>query len=203
MTWLHAPLIYWSAGGVLLLPLAGVCFGIWFYFLRSRDRLLSETALAGSVAATLEKPSEVGDRRSEGGGPVAAGGGVAALVAEALAADSPVTEFEEQSGRLLSVLRRDLGVLKALTVVAPLLGLLGTVMGMISTFDAVAGSDGDTARRVAEGVSRALITTQVGLVVAIPGVFGTMHLRRLLSRLQVQLGSLKLHVFEITGGSRA
>ena len=196
MNWLAAPLIYWRAGGVLLFPLACVCFGIWFYFLRSRDRLLGETALAGTVAETLEQRSGVG-------GPVSGGEGVAALVAEALAADSPVTEFEEQSGRLISVLRRDLGVLKALTVVAPLLGLLGTVMGMIATFDAVAGSDGDTARRVAEGVSRALITTQVGLVVAIPGVFGTMHLRRLLSRLQVRLGSLKLHVFEITVGSRA
>jgi len=54
---------------------------------------------------------------------------------------------------------------------------------------------------VAEGVSRALITTQAGLVVAIPGVFGQMHLRRLLSRLQVLLGSLKLHVFERTAGS--
>jgi len=188
MNWLDAPLTYWRAGGLLLLPLAGVCFGIWFYFLRSRRRLMAESAAAAAMARRLDQ--------------VAAGGGhtvtLRAYVADALAAGaSAVAVFEEQSGRLVDNLKRDFGVLKALTVVAPLLGLLGTVMGMIATFVAVAGSGGDTAHRVADGVSRALITTQAGLVVAIPGVFGQMHLRRLLSRLQVLLGSLKLHVFEM------
>ncbi len=53
---------------------------------------------------------------------------------------------------------------------APLLGLLGTVMGMLSTFAGLAvSSGGDTVDRVAGGISEALITTQTGLVLAIPG----------------------------------
>ncbi len=191
MNWLNAPLQYWRSGGPLLLPLAGVCAGIWFTFLRSRYRLMAESAAATVMVRRLDMDGGAGGRIA----------GLRAYVADALAAGpAAVSVFEEQSGRLVEHLKRDFGVLKALTVVAPLLGLLGTVMGMIVTFVAVAGSGGDTAHRVAEGVSRALITTQAGLVVAIPGVFGQMHLRRLLSRLQVLLGSLKLHVFERTVG---
>lgn len=197
MNWLAAPLIYWRAGGLLLLPLAGVCFGIWFYFLRSRGRLMLESAAAVAMSERLERQQETGlppeDHHVYD---------VCPYVAEAMAAGTAAVEvFEEKSEELVDALRRDLGVLKALTVVAPLLGLLGTVVGMIATFDAVAGSGGDTARRVAEGVSRALITTQAGLVVAIPGVFGQMHLRRMLSHLQVRFGALKLHIFELTAGA--
>jgi biopolymer transport protein ExbB len=194
MNWLDAPLQYWRSGGLLLLPLAGVCTGIWFIFLRTRYRLMAESSAAAAMAQRLEQ--HAGVRATDEG--------LRAYVADALAAGpAAVSVFEDQSGRLLDQLRRDFGVLKALTVVAPLLGLLGTVMGMMVTFVAVAGSGGDTAHRVAEGVSRALITTQAGLVVAIPGVFGQMHLRRLLSHLQVLLGSLKLHIFERTHGSGA
>lgn len=173
MNALAAPLAYWRSGGLLLLPLAAVCFGIWFYYLRLRRRVTFETVLAEDDLARLEL-----DTRESG------------------AAGAVPPGRDEQDERLMEALRRDLGVLRALTVVAPLLGLLGTVVGMIATFEAVAGS-GDTAHRVAEGVSRALITTQAGLVVAIPGVFGQMNLRLLLGRLQVRLGALKLHLCEI------
>lgn len=93
-------------------------------------------------------------------------------------------------------------VLAALTAVAPQLSLLGTVMDMIAIFEAVAASGGDTARAVAEGVSRALITSQAGLVSAIPGVFGLVHLRRRFTRLQVRLGALRQNIFEAAGGGR-
>ena len=192
---LRAPLVYWSAGGPLLLPLAGACFGIWFLFLRSRRRLALEAAAADKALARLGW-----------GLPPARDGEVADLLHEALAAPAgitPAAHFDALSEQRLRMLRRDMGLLGALTVVAPLIGLLGTVMGMIATFEAVSVSGGDTARRVADGVSRALITTQAGLVIAIPGVFGTLHLRRLLSRLQVRFGSLRLHVFEMSGGRRA
>lgn len=176
MNALAAPLVYWRAGGLLLLPLAAVCFGIWFYFLRLRRRVAIETIRADDELARLEVERDARASREREGFPYDRG---------------------EQDERLMEALRRDLGVLRALTVVAPLLGLLGTVVGMIATFQAVAGSGGDTAHRVAGGVSRALITTQVGLVVAIPGVFGQMNLRLLLSRLQVRLGALKLHFIEV------
>ena len=62
--------------------------------------------------------------------------------------------------------------------VAPLLGLLGTVTGMITTFAVIATSGTGDARALASGISEALITTQTGLVVAVPGLFLANFLRR-------------------------
>jgi len=74
------------------------------------------------------------------------------------------------------------GSVKAILVlagVAPLLGLLGTVSGMITTFDVIAGFGTGNARAMALGISEALVTTQTGLVVAVPGlIIGNLLLRR-------------------------
>jgi biopolymer transport protein ExbB len=62
---------------------------------------------------------------------------------------------------------------------APLLGLLGTVSGMITTFDVISMFGTGNARAMASGISEALISTQAGLVVAIPGlVLGSLLSRR-------------------------
>jgi biopolymer transport protein ExbB len=95
------------------------------------------------------------------------------------------------------MLRRDLVVVGALTAVAPLLGLLGTVFGMIHTFDAVATISGNTGTRVAAGISQALITTQFGLVVAVPGVFGLARLRRMLRNAQGVMAQCRSHALQI------
>ena len=50
---------------------------------------------------------------------------------------------------------------------APMLGILGTVWGMVSAFDAIAAADNISAKIVAEGISQALLTTAFGLVVAV------------------------------------
>ncbi len=65
-----------------------------------------------------------------------------------------------------------------LASVAPLLGLLGTVTGMITTFMVIATSGTGDAKALASGISEALITTQTGLVVAVPGLFLANFLRR-------------------------
>ncbi len=62
--------------------------------------------------------------------------------------------------------------------VAPLLGLLGTVSGMITTFLVISTSGTGDAKALASGISEALITTQTGLVVAVPGLFLANYLRR-------------------------
>ena len=78
--------------------------------------------------------------------------------------------------------RRDVLALKALTAAAPLLGLLGTVTGMVDLFVAISGPGAEGASLVAGGISRALITTQFGLLAALPGVFGLLYIGRLRSR---------------------
>lgn len=68
-------------------------------------------------------------------------------------------------------LERGQPLLKLLSAVAPLLGLLGTVTGMIITFQAITQSGGGDSRLMADGISQALVTTVLGLVVAIPLLF--------------------------------
>lgn len=68
-------------------------------------------------------------------------------------------------------LERGQGLLKLLAAVAPLLGLLGTVTGMIVTFQAITQSGTGDSRLMADGISQALVTTVEGLVVAIPLLF--------------------------------
>ena len=70
-------------------------------------------------------------------------------------------------------LRHNVGLIKALIAVCPLLGLLGTVTGMITVFDAMTFSGGN-ARAMAGGVSMATVPTMAGMVAALSGVyFGT------------------------------
>ncbi|PCC98601.1 MotA/TolQ/ExbB proton channel family protein [Halopseudomonas pelagia] len=68
-------------------------------------------------------------------------------------------------------LERWQGLIKLLAAVAPLLGLLGTVTGMIATFQAITLFGTGDPKLMAEGISQALVTTVLGLVVAIPLLF--------------------------------
>ena len=68
-------------------------------------------------------------------------------------------------------LKRYVGTIYLLATIAPMLGLLGTVGGMIKTFGVIAEFGTGNARALASGISEALITTQTGLVVAVPGLF--------------------------------
>jgi biopolymer transport protein ExbB len=86
--------------------------------------------------------------------------------------------FEEVRLATFPKIDRRLFFLVTLTTAAPLLGLLGTVLGMISTFDAMAGGGGRVIEMVSAGISTALITTKTGLLIAIPGYFMASAIRR-------------------------
>jgi len=71
-------------------------------------------------------------------------------------------------------LKRNIGLIKSLIAICPLLGLLGTVTGMIAVFDVMTFSGGGNARAMAGGVSMATVPTMAGMVAALSGVyFGT------------------------------
>jgi biopolymer transport protein ExbB len=71
-------------------------------------------------------------------------------------------------------LKNNVGLIKALIAICPLLGLLGTVTGMITVFDVMTYSGGGNARAMAGGVSMATVPTMAGMVAALSGVyFGT------------------------------
>ena len=71
---------------------------------------------------------------------------------------------------------RFLPVLSTVGNVSPLLGLLGTITGMIVAFESIATSGTGDPRVVAGGISQALITTATGLIIAIPAIIGYRYL---------------------------
>ncbi len=101
--------------------------------------------------------------------------------------------FEELRTTEIAPYERDLRVMKICVSVSPLLGLLGTVTGMLATFAALAsGSGGEkTMALVAKGISEALITTETGLVIALPGIFFQYQLVRKHDRYKAFLAHLE------------
>ena len=101
--------------------------------------------------------------------------------------------FDDVRGAEIVPFERDLRVMKVCVSAAPLLGLLGTVTGMLATFGALAsGAGGEkTMGLVAKGISEALITTETGLVIAIPGLFFQYHLARQHDRYKTFLANLE------------
>ncbi|WP_321390061.1 MotA/TolQ/ExbB proton channel family protein [uncultured Desulfuromusa sp.] len=103
--------------------------------------------------------------------------------------------LDQCSMQLRQEVHRNIMLIAVLATVSPLLGLLGTVTGMITTFDVIALFGTGNARALAGGISEALITTQSGLLVSIPGVFSsavlTLRARRLQMRLDESMTTLK------------
>jgi biopolymer transport protein ExbB len=92
----------------------------------------------------------------------------AGLRRASVSVDAAEKAIESAGAVELSFLERGLVTLATIANVAPLLGFLGTVSGMIHAFDAIAAADQVSAKLVASGIAEALITTLAGLVVAIP-----------------------------------
>jgi biopolymer transport protein ExbB len=92
-------------------------------------------------------------------------------------------------------LERSLSLLAALAGVAPLLGLLGTVSGIIRTFDTISVAGTSNPRLLSGGISEALITTQLGLIVAIPLLLAHAWLRHWAARREAMLEYNAIQVF--------
>lgn len=87
-----------------------------------------------------------------------------------------------------------LATIGILATVAPLLGLLGTVTGMIATFDVLAIFGTGNARAMAGGISEALITTETGLLIAIPGLYMKVFLERRATNLNKRIAAAGLYL---------
>lgn len=99
--------------------------------------------------------------------------------------DDAFSDFEKD-------LRRYKSLIGSIVAVAPLLGLLGTVVGMIETFDSLGDmSLFSQSGGIAGGISQALFTTQMGLAVAIPGLLAKGVLDRRQSTLELELAQVK------------
>jgi biopolymer transport protein ExbB len=110
-------------------------------------------------------------------------GGILAAGLQAVAAEPKLTEaslrqqFENAGREALHRMDRYLNTLGTIATAAPLLGLLGTVIGMIEIFGSQAPSGGSNPAQLAQGISIALYNTAFGLMVAIPSLMTYRHFR--------------------------
>jgi biopolymer transport protein ExbB len=88
------------------------------------------------------------------------------------AAAGAVKSMEEYAPKAMRSLENRLNLLVLVSAIAPLLGMTGTVTGMISSFDVMASSAGLDPGAVAGGIGEALITTAAGLLIAMPCAVG-------------------------------
>ena len=121
--------------------------------------------------------------------------------AEALGEPDEQREAAMESALLAEAprLERSLSLLGALAGVAPLLGLLGTVSGMIATFETISAAGTGNPRLLSGGISEALITTQLGLMVAIPLLLAHAWLSRWVQRREAML---EYHAVQAFAGRR-
>lgn len=167
---------YMQAGGLVMWPLCSLSLIMWlliFERLVFIGRLYRNPMSFKEAKACLEMNRMV----------TANGGVVARLVADFLSrrGGNPsldVRIVRETVRSLNRSLEDRLAIIGVLAAVAPLLGLLGTVIGMITTFDVLAIFGTGNAKAMAGGISAALITTQTGLLVAIPGLYMKNFLER-------------------------
>ena len=112
--------------------------------------------------------------------------------ADAVSGEQIRDRFDEIRMALVSLIDRRTVFVSMLVAAAPLMGLLGTVLGMLQTFFGISTSGGtETAGVVAAGISEALVTTQAGLTIALPGLFIVMIIQRQRSRLEAKIARIE------------
>jgi biopolymer transport protein ExbB len=181
---------YLEQGGWVMIPLGAVSLLMWIFVFDclvrfagyTRDDIDGRGAIAALAAGKRSLPG-AGIRR--------------ALLNQLLGERSGDADLDRNilHQHLLALrpqIRRHLAMIAVLAAVAPLLGLLGTVLGMIETFDVIALFGTGNAKAMAGGISVALITTQTGLLVAIPGLFLSGVLSRKARHLGVRLDEVTM-----------
>lgn len=185
---------YLVAGGVIMLPLLAISFVMWilivnrlFFF-----RRLTIKNMTRERAAQYIQENQIPD-------PNDYKGAIAMLVTEFQARRTGLANIDrnildETVMSVVSKLDDNLTVIGVLAKICPLLGLLGTVTGMIATFDIISVFGAGNARAMAGGISEALITTQTGLIVAIPGLYAHNFLTRRAENLKRRVASVGMYL---------
>jgi biopolymer transport protein ExbB len=110
--------------------------------------------------------------------------------------------IEEAAHHVVHELERYLNTLGTVAAITPLLGLLGTVLGMIKVFTAIKLEGAGNAAVLAGGISEALITTAAGLTVAIPSLFFHRYFQRKVDELVIYMEQEALKFVEVLNANR-
>ncbi len=176
---------YLSAGGIILVLLSGL--GIIMFASAVLRAFCLRRGYRGAVHEAWVQPVD--------------GAGVVPEAIQLLASEglgTPVGRLRFH--RLVGQLRSFRRTLRLASQTAPVLGLLGTVRGMGQTFAAL-GADSDSAR-IADGIAEALVTTEVGLALALPGLVLATWLDRKEQRVRQELEWLASATPERERGAR-
>ena len=112
-------------------------------------------------------------------------------------------ESIEETGRHVAYeLQHFLTTLGTIAAISPLLGLLGTVVGMIQVFAVITSVGVGDPGELANGISKALITTAAGISIAIPSIFFVRYFRRKVEGLVVEMEGEAIKLVEVMQGSR-
>ena len=159
--WKEASLA-WEKGGFLM-PVLGL-LSLYTYYLAFDLWLRLRAVIPSEIKAFPRERWEA----FKGGGRI---DGIMRFCMEGKAdAKQTRKKFDQVRASESSYLNRRLRFLMVLASSAPLIGLLGTVVGMLRTFDGLSMQDSYKMDTVASGISQALVTTQTGLLVSIPAL---------------------------------
>lgn len=109
---------------------------------------------------------------------------------------------EESADQITHELERFVGTLGTIAAVAPLMGLLGTVFGMIDVFTAMVEVGSGNSAMFADGIAKALITTAAGLLVAIPALICHRYFERRIDSLAVAMEEQAIRLVDAMHGER-
>jgi biopolymer transport protein ExbB len=113
-------------------------------------------------------------------------------------------ESIEDTGRhVVHELERYINTLGTIAAISPLLGLLGTVIGMIQVFSTITTAGVGNPGALAGGISQALITTAAGMVVAIPSLMAYRYFRGKVDMLVIRMEQQALRMVEVLHGQRS
>jgi len=161
----------WAMWPILLVTIYGMAYIIWKFIALIHAKINLNNFLGRIVPLIKDKKyKEAVELAAKTRGPVAAMLH-AGLVKVDRGMDAVEKSMENAAMIEMSYLEKGFLELSTAITLAPMLGFLGTVSGMISAFDAIAAARAVDATIVASGIKIALITTQAGLIVAIPVQF--------------------------------
>lgn len=186
---------YLQRGGVIMLPLVAVSLVMWGMILYCLLQLLSLRGSANDriTASQMEQWNSL-ELTSCSQRNTSATMQLLHLFCQRRTGNVDLDGYvvDELVTEVNGTLERGLTLIGVLAAVAPLLGLLGTVLGMINTFNTITLFGTGNARAMAGGISQALITTQTGLLIAIPGLYMRNFIHRRLQNVKHDVISLAM-----------
>ncbi len=178
------------SGGLLMVPI-GVCSVGALAIIIERSISLSASrvmpiGVLSRAIRTLDAGSSVDLGTSELARVLSAG---LKAVAQGRSTEQVREVLAEAMEASMLRLEHSLAWLASIAAISPLLGLLGTVLGMIEVFAELMSASGTEVSSLAGGISEALVTTAAGLTVAIPSLLFSNHFERCVSRFASEMQS--------------